>query len=64
MMFSPMTFHSTIKHQSPREEASLVEVRGIEPRSSSRLVSLSFTCVVAMSLATEFVDSAYDLFSC
>lgn len=41
-----------------------MEVRGIEPRSVSRPVSLSFTCVVAMSLATEFEDSAYDLSPC
>lgn len=41
-----------------------MEMRGIEPRSVSRLVSLSFTCVVATSLATEFEDSAFDLSPC
>ena len=41
-----------------------MEVRGIEPRSVSRPVSLSFTCVVAVSPATEFVDSANDLSPC
>lgn len=41
-----------------------MEMRGIEPRSASRRVSLSFTCVVAMSLATEFEDSACDLSPC
>jgi len=41
-----------------------VDPQGIEPWSVSRRVSLSFTCVVAMSLATEFEDSAYDLSPC
>ena len=35
-----------------------MDLLGIEPRSSSCTVSLSFTCVVAISLATEFGDSA------
>ena len=39
-------------------------MRGIEPRSVSRLVSLSFTCVVEVSPSTEFVDSANDLSPC
>ena len=37
---------------------------GIEPSSAGRPVSLSFTCVVAMSLTTEFEDSAFDLAPC
>jgi len=41
-----------------------VDPLGIEPRSVSRLVSLSFTCVVAISLTTEFEDSAFDLSPC
>ena len=41
-----------------------MDPQGIEPWSVSRRVSLSFTCVVAMSLTTEFEDSAFDLSPC
>ncbi len=64
MTFSINNLIGVLNTEAPLKGLLVVDPLGIEPRSVSRLVSLSFTCVVVTSLATEFVDSAYDLFPC